>query len=198
MTRTVRKATRADLDRCAEVLGLAFADYPWTRWCVDSDGHVRRITELQRISLEAVGLPYGSVWVGERDSGVVSVAVWSDSRVMVDRSVFIELADRSRPWHGDRLAAAIDAETGGFGRPTADHLFLETMGTHPDHWRRGFGARVLGPGLEQADRAGLLCALETSTEGNVEFYRSLGFEIVDHRVVDGGGPDVWTMWRQPS
>ena len=188
------------MDAAASLLGLAFADDPWTRWCVDSDDHVARITQLQRTSLDVFGLPFGLVWLNEVEATLVSVAVWSDSRADVDRSLFIELADRSRPLHGNRLQAAIAAETGGFDRPTAPHLFLETMGTHPDHQLQGFGATVLRPGREMADRSGLVCGLETSTEGNVEFYRTVGFEVVHHRVVthhDQRGPDVWTMWRTP-
>ncbi len=198
---SVRRATPTDLDAAAELLGLAFADYPWTRWCVDADDHVGRITNLQRISLEVIGLRLGLVWVAEEDHQLVSVAVWSDSRIDVDRPLFTELADRSRPLHGNRLQAAIDAETGGFERPNAPHLFLETMGTRPGHQRQGVGAAVLRPGLEMADTAGLMCGLETSTEGNVTFYRSVGFDVVDHRVVssaDQRGPDVWTMWRTPG
>lgn len=204
----VRRGGALDLDRAAELLGLAFADYPWTRWCVDGDDHVARITELQRISLEVVGLPLGLVWLGEIDDAITTVAVWSDSRARLDRSLFIELADRSRPLHGDRIDAAIHAESRGFRRPVSPHLFLETMGTHPDHWRSGFGAAVLQPGLERADGEGLVCGLETSTEGNVEFYRSVGFDVVDHRVVKPSvvarrgtevrGPDVWAMWRDPQ
>jgi hypothetical protein len=37
----MRQADSSDLDRAAEVLGDAFADYPWTRWAVDSSDHER-------------------------------------------------------------------------------------------------------------------------------------------------------------
>lgn len=196
----VRKAVASDIGATASLLGLAFADYPWTRWCIDADDHVERITQLQRISLEVLGLPHGQVWLGETDEQVISVAVWSDARTDIDRALFTELAMRSTPWHGDRLNAAIAAESGGFDRPNTAHLFLETMGTHPDHRRQGLGARVLQPGLELADRSRMPCGLETSTEGNVEFYRTVGFEIADHRyVMHNGerGPEIWSMWREP-
>lgn len=195
MSLSVRPAVGADLARAAQLLGSAFADYPWTRWCVDADDHVGRITKLQRISLEVLGLPFGLVWLAEEADELAAVAVWSDSRVDVDRSLFSELADRSRPLHGNRLQAAIEAETGGFDRPATPHLFLETIGTHPEHQRHGLGSAVLRPGIDLADASGLTCALETSTEGNVAFYQTLGFDVVDHRIVAGGGPDVWTMWR---
>ncbi len=198
MTVAVRRAGIEDLEPAASLLGLAFADYSWTRWCVDADDHLARITELQRISLEVVGFPFGLVWLSEIDQEIVSVAVWSDSRIAVDRSLFSELADRSRPLHGNRLVAAIAAESNGFARPAGPHFFLETMGTQPARQRSGLGSKVLQPGLEIADTEGLLCGLETSTEGNVAFYRSVGFEVVDHRVVIDSGPDVWTMWRAPT
>ena len=198
MTIRISRASVDDVQRCAELLGAAFAEYPWTRWCVDADDHVHRITELQRNSLEILGLAHGLVWVVEEvDGKVLAVAVWTDSRAEIDRSLFIELADRSRPWHGNRLTAAVEAESGATDRPSTPHLFLETMGTHPDHQRCGYGSMALRPGLALADRSGLRCGLETSTTGNVEFYRTLGFEITAHRVVADGGPDVWTMWRRP-
>ena len=34
-----------DLHRAAEVLGLAFGDYGWTRWVVDGRDHVHRIAD---------------------------------------------------------------------------------------------------------------------------------------------------------
>lgn len=193
----VRKARLDDLDHCATALGEAFADYPWTRWCVDHADHIQRITALQRLSLEVLGFRYGLVWVGEESSQIISVAVWSDSGVEFDRSLFTTLADRSRPLHGDRLDAAIAAEQGSHPRPATNHLFLETMGTVPSHWRQGAGTAVLAPGLEVADQRGIWCALETSTEENVEFYRRSRFEVVDHRTVADGGPDVWAMQRPP-
>ena len=49
----------------------------------------------------------------------------------------------------------------------------------------------------------VIAFLETSSESNVSFYASLGFEVVDHRVIADGvtggvGPDVWAMLRQPA
>jgi hypothetical protein len=39
--------------------------------------------------------------------------------------------------------------------------------------------------------------LETSSESNVSFHRRLGLEVDGHLVIQGGGPDVWIMARQP-
>ncbi len=41
MTLHVRAAALDDVPAAAEALADAFADYPWTRWTVDADGHRR-------------------------------------------------------------------------------------------------------------------------------------------------------------
>lgn len=192
-----RRADVDELDAVAELLGAAFVDDPWTRWCVDADNHRSRITALQRLALDMIGFPCGSVWVTEQDGQLLSAAVWTDSTVAPEPEVVAAMAEQSRPFHGDRLAAAVSAETGSHPRPATPHLFLETIGTRPEFRRRGYATAALTPGLTSADRRGLICALETSTMANVAFYRGVGFDVVDHRVVDGGGPDVWAMQRPP-
>lgn len=37
-----RPLAAADIDGAATALGLALADYPWTRWVVDADDHVEQ------------------------------------------------------------------------------------------------------------------------------------------------------------
>ena len=194
-----RPLAEADVDRAAEVLGLAFHDYPWTRWTVDSRDHVARLTELQRLCLAHVGLPRGLVSVTEVDGVVQCVAQWADSANPVPSDVVAPLLWRFAELEGDRAeaSAAADAESHGW-RPAERHLYLATMGTAPDHQGRGLGAATLAPGLEFADAHGLRACLETSSEANVRFYRSLGFEVVRHwRIAEDEGPDLWLMQRPP-
>lgn len=192
-----------DVDRAAEVLGLAFADYPWTRWVVDHRDHVARITELQRIGLRHFGLPYGNVWVSEVDGTVHSVAYWFDTgRPPPDderAALNDRFAARFAELEGDRCAASAAAEAEVHGwRPAERHLYLATTGTTPAMQGKGLGARTLAPGLALADREGLAACLETSSTSNVQFYEHLGFEIVAHwKIADGAGPDLWTMQRTP-
>jgi GNAT superfamily N-acetyltransferase len=198
-----RPLAARDVDRAAEVLGLAFADYPWTRWVVDHRDHVARITELQRLGLLHFGLPYADVWVTTVDGTVESVAYWFDSgrpapaeeRAALDA----RFAPRFAELEGDRRDASAAAETEVHGwRPVERHLYLATTGTTPALQRRGLGRRTLEPGLELADRDGLIACLETSSTSNVRFYEHLGFAVVRHwRIADGAGPDLWTMQREP-
>lgn len=187
-----------DLDRSAAVLGVAFADYPWTRWTVDSDSHLRRVTGLQRLALEAYGLAFGSVWLAVVDGVTESVAVWMDSAVEIPSAVHLQIADTTAALGGTRATASLEAEAQlSDWHPQRRHFYLATVGTSPRMQRRGLAERVITPMLTTADDEQIAAFLETSSESNVAFYRRLGFSVVDHRVIAGGGPDVWAMLREP-
>jgi hypothetical protein len=52
----------------------------------------------------------------------------------------------------------------------------------------------MAPGLRRAAGAGLPALLETSNPGNVEVYRSVGFDVLEHLTVGDELP-VWIMRR---
>jgi len=193
----VRRGGRDDLEAMASVLGRAFADYPATRWTVDERDHVARVTGLQRLSLDRLGLAFGQVWVAEADGEIASVAVWMDSRVPVPGSVWLAMADEQRALEGDRAAAsiAVDEQLDGL-RPAEAHLYLGAVGTVPERQGRGLARRTLAVMLDLADAEHVAAFLETSTTANVAFYRSLGFEVSATVPIDGG-PTTWAMVRPP-
>src|SRR3954465_6870188 len=93
VTVPVRRATEADAQRIGEVLADAFGDYPWTRWTIDARDHRRRIADLQRLSLERVGLPFGQVWVATLDDAIEAAAVWMHSASNVPAEVLTAMED---------------------------------------------------------------------------------------------------------
>jgi GNAT superfamily N-acetyltransferase len=100
---------------------------------------------------------------------------------------------------GHRAAAAAEAEERLAGRrPRKPHLTLASLGVVPHRQGQGFGAALLAPGLDRADREGLPVWLETSAEPNVRFYRRLGFAVIDVVHLPGGGPRTWLMRREPG
>jgi ribosomal protein S18 acetylase RimI-like enzyme len=150
---------------------------------------------------DAAGL--GASEVAWDAHGIVAVALW--------------LPPGSFPWTWLRQARAAPAllRTGlaapravaAFARlgaaaaaaaPQDAHWHLEALGVHRRGQRRGWGSRVLQPGLDRADAAGLACYLETSDPANAGFYGRLGFEVVaphlDHLA---GGPRYTGMRRPP-
>jgi hypothetical protein len=58
---------------------------------------------------------------------------------------------------------------------------------------------VCQPILEQADRDGAPCRLETSNPDNAAFYQRFGFEVTDPAFAAlPGGPFLTTMRRPPK
>lgn len=197
MTLDIRRMAIDDLDRAADVLGAAFSDYVWTRWTIDD--HIRRVTALQRLALATYGLPYGELWVGLADGIIECVAIWMQSDVEIPATVHAGIAESTVALLGDREEASRSAEAQlSDWRPQRRHLLLGTIGTTPAMQRRGLAQSVIEPVLASADANGLAAFLETSAESNVAFYRRLGFDVIGHRVIDGGGPDVWAMLREPQ
>jgi hypothetical protein len=194
-----RRAGPSDLDRAAIVLGEAFADYAWTRWTVDPVDHQSRITGLQRLTLEHVGLAFGEVWVTTWNGIIESVAVWTDSAAgngPVSNPAVDQLAAELE---GSRHEVSIAAERQvADWRPMQRHLYLGTVGTVPAMRGRGFATATLMPMLSSADREQIPAFLETSSESNIEFYSALQFEVIDHRRLADRGPDVWAMLRAPG
>ncbi len=183
------------------VLGEAFADYPWTRWTVDSTDHQHRVTALQRLALEHLAMPFGEVCLTSLDGSILPLsAVWMDSAVPVPAQVQRSLGHQWSPtWGGPRHQASLAAtQELDDWRPTTHHRFLAAVGTRPMMQGQGLARRTLLPGLASADQQGIDSFLETSSESNIAFYATLGFETVGHRRLRGGGPDVWAMLRRPQ
>ena len=195
----VRRAGHDDLDEMAAVLGEAFADYPATRWTVDRRDLVARVTGLQRLSLDRLGLPFGEAWVAEVDGAIASVVVWMDGRMAIPVSVWPAMAVEQRSLEGDRAEASVAADELLEGlRPDEPHLYLGAVGTRPDLQGRGLARRLLAVLIDRAEREDLAVFLETSTRANVARYRSLGFGVT-RRVDILGGPTTWGMLRpRPS
>ncbi len=193
-----RTAGPSDLERAAVVLGDAFTHYPWTRWTVDPSDHQLRIVALQRIALEHFALRFGEISVTTVAGEIQSVAAWTDSAAALAGGVEAATQQKVAALEGNRHDAskAADRQVERL-RPESRHLYLGTVGTTRALQGRGLATQTLAPLLRAGDDLGLEVWLETSSQSNVDFYRRLGFEVVDHLVIDGGGPAVWVMSRPP-
>src|SRR5262249_54182204 len=111
MSAGVRRAVHGDVDAASAVLADAFADYPWTRWTVESRGHAERVAGLQRLSMDQIALPYGEVWVACDDGDtVLSVAIWMLPNSAVPAPVGREVGEAQARLEGVRHAASVEAE----------------------------------------------------------------------------------------
>lgn len=93
---------------------------------------------------------------------------------------------------GTKYLLAIDK-----AHPRDDHWYLELLVVDPSVQRLGVGGLLQRPMLEEADRSGLPCYLETQNEANLAYYRRFGYEVVEVLRPVAGGPPLWTMRRPP-
>jgi GNAT superfamily N-acetyltransferase len=81
---------------------------------------------------------------------------------------------------------------------TQAHWYLWLLAVDPPFQGKGVGGELLRPALQQADRAGLPCYLETALERNVAFYLRFGFRILRDERMGREGPRFWTLLRMPG
>ncbi|WP_228387088.1 GNAT family N-acetyltransferase [Ornithinicoccus halotolerans] len=196
----VEPAARRDGRAVVEVLAESFSGYPWTSWIVPAEGHGQRLRALFDLTVTAIALPYGDVWVA-RGPGAGATIVGGVVVLRPDRQVPPEVWEQAGAAQadvmGDRLAAATQAEAACAGlRPADPHLTVATMAVHPRHRRRGVASALLQPVLALADELRSPTYLETSSEGNVALYRRVGFAVTGRVDIPDGGPSVWAMRRE--
>jgi GNAT superfamily N-acetyltransferase len=118
----------------------------------------------------------------ERASGYAK-DVWANYRAIARDDAFERLTV-----YNDAIAAHSPAEP---------HWYLGVLATQPERRREGLATAVLAPVLDEADRAGIACCLETSTAENRRFYERRGFTVTADVVVPGG-PPTWYLYRAPA
>jgi GNAT superfamily N-acetyltransferase len=185
----------------ADVLARAFVDEPLSRWLLPDPAEFLSVHRQLFAALIRLALDEGRVdlW-GEP---VVGVAVWlvrppvSEDEAQVTRRTRRELP-AVFPAHAaervERYAAAI-RELRECARPDR-HAYLDSMAVLPRHRRRGIASSLLAAGHAWADRAGLPCALDTETAGNVAFYERRGYRVVAERRVPGADMTISAMRRR--
>lgn len=202
MTRQDGTALRGDeLEAATEVLAAALHDDAgWAHVVADPR---RRRFALRTILGSALrdAQPFGHVLVVRERGRPAGVAVWlppgrfplSARRKAESVPAMLGLSLRApRDAPGlIRFGAALEAAF-----PTEPVWYLEALGVHPDHQRQGLGRRLLRPVLQEADRTGVACYLETAEDRNVTYYERSGFSVVgDPGPVHRGGPWMALMKR---
>lgn len=186
----VEVATVADRAGVVGSLVAAFVADPVLRFLFPGDDTYPRHAGAFFGHLFDLRVPHGTVWT---IGAGASVAMWDapasgDGPPNDDAGVLDGLppdaAARLREYDG-----AVHALL-----PSAPFWYLGVLGTHPEHAGRRWGRAVMRAGLQRAAAEGLPAVLETSNPGNVEVYRSAGWEVL--RTVAGPVP-VWVMQHPP-
>ncbi len=176
--------------KAVSILATAFADDPFMKWFSPRPQFLRAVMTLLLPVFRQDGLAYMT-------EGNDAVALWVCPEKPLKlpkspRAVFLLI--RTGGWSAmKRLKRLFHSE--GAVCPDEPYYDLFMIGRLPGPEHRGAGSRLLIPFLEKADEEGIPVNLETSNEGNISYYRRLGFELTGNREADHNGPTAWFMLR---
>jgi GNAT superfamily N-acetyltransferase len=190
----IRRALAADRDEVIATVTAAFAADPAWRFILDEE--YARLAPAFAGALFDLRVVCGNVWVsddlatvamwdgpsGDTDHGQRAEEVWARYRTVTSEQAYERLLA-----YRDALAAC---------SPADPYWYLGVLATHPARQRQGLASAVIKPVLSVADRGGIACCLETSTEANRLFYERRGF-TASTEVSLPGGPTTWWLRRPP-
>jgi len=196
-TSTVRRATAADVDPMVEQLMRSFADDPVMEHIFRNEA--RRPAAMRAYfgtQMRADYLRWGGCYTTDDHKGS---AIWGPAgKPLMTGLAGIATLKPVIPYVARHLLATLKIITLIESmHPHEPHWYLATLGTDPDMQGKGVGSALMRPVLEHCDAEGLPAYLESSKERNVPFYVRHGFKVVKEVPLPGGGPSIWTMWRDP-
>lgn len=192
----VRRALPSESSAVAAMVAAAFAADP--AWTFIFGGDYERLAQHFAAALFDVRVNSSNVWVTD---DLAAVAMWDPPEESAESPGYgEEVWKRYRAMSSAeayrRLLAYNDAVM--TAAPAAkQYWYLGVLATHPERRREGLASAVLAPVLEQADRHGIFCCLETSTEENRRFYERRGFTLASDVLVPEG-PATWWLRRAPA
>lgn len=196
-SRPVRRATGSDVEAMAAQLAKTFWDDPIATTVFPNAR--RREAGLHvffRTQMRGDYLPFGGCYTTDDYAGS---AIWAPAgKPLLTGIRALRTLAPVLPYVAGNLATTLRLlNTVETLHPHAPHWYLASLGTAVDRQGKGIGSALVRPVLEHCDAEGLPCYLESSKERNVPFYRRHGFEVVQEVRLGGGGPTIWTMWREP-
>jgi GNAT superfamily N-acetyltransferase len=195
MCPVVRQALPEDRSGVVASVAVAFARDPGWAFILGE--------EYERLAAHFVGALFDvrvacqNVWVTD---DLAAVAMWDSP----DESNAVPVHAES-VWARYRAIAGAEA-SGCLARyndavaaasPVEPYWYLGVLATDPGRQREGLATALLTPILDEADRLGIACCLETSTADNRRFYERRGFTQATE-VVLPGGPPTWWLRRVPT
>ncbi|GGO45803.1 MULTISPECIES: GNAT family N-acetyltransferase [Streptomyces] len=194
-TNTPTTATIDDAPLIGRTLTRAFDDDPMMRWFFPDDA--AREAALGRYFTTIFTRQYVTHGVCERTDAAAAfwVAPEAQDKAVPDAETISELLNIL----GDRAGLFRDAVGAAAEHaPQEPHWSLALIGADPAAQGQGHGAALLRSGLAKADASGMPAYLESSKPSNLPFYEHFGFTLREELQLPGGGPVLWTMWREPQ
>lgn len=175
--------------RAGGVLGKAFADTK--QWAMFLPGSSARQRKFEQMFVGTVKLTFAAGGIAERTAGFEAIALWLPPghdigfRAMVRSGFASARFAVTPPFPNMRKMTAMLREfeaTHKHNMPDP-HWYLMALGVDPAHHRNRHGSVLVEHGIRRAEEGSYPIYLETESGGNVDFYRTLGFEVLKEIVI---------------
>jgi ribosomal protein S18 acetylase RimI-like enzyme len=197
---TTRPATATDRPLAATILARAFIDDPAMAYLFrDAADRPRRLARFFALITSIDATP--ELWTLAGDAGATdaAVALWRPpgqwqtplAAMLLQALPLIQVFGLSL-----RRALAMQGQMEAH-HPPVPHWYLQFVGCVPERHGHGLGGAVIRARLAQCDADAMPAALETATPANIGIYESLGFAVTGSYQIKSGGPQFWSMWREP-
>lgn len=188
----IRSVTRADRDRFAAAMTMAFSADPAARWAwPDPLQFVRTFMPLVTL-FGGKSFDCGTACVA---GDFLGVAQWLPPGVQPDDGPIIDLfrQNMSEPKLGEVLF--LFEQMAEF-HPDQPHWYIPLIGVDPLFQGQGYGTQLMRQGLAACDRDQRPAYLEATSPVNRQFYERHGFRVLGE-IRSGDSPPMFPMLREP-
>ena len=188
----IATATRAEEDRVASVLTLAFGTDPVVRWMYSEPLQVLTSFPSFVRAFGGSALDHGSAYCVE---GYLGAALWLPPDVHPDEAALAGLFESTVAKTKRKHLFDAFEEMGKY-HPAEPHWYMPLIGIDPAQQGKGLGSALMRRALSVCDRDNALAYLESSNPRNVPFYEQHGYELLG-TIEQGTCPPLFPMLRRP-
>jgi len=187
---TVKEMTPDDVPLASDIIALAFAADPVTRWTwPDPRIYLAAMPRLVR-AFAGKAFDCGSAYcVGE----FAGAALWLPPGLEPDREVMGELMQSTLTPSQLERALALFQQMAAY-HPHEPHWYLPLIGVDPAHQGKGLGSALMRHALTRCDRDGTAAYLESTNRANIPLYERHGF-VLRGEIQVGTSPTLFPMVR---
>ena len=202
------QVSKIEIDKAQSVLAESFANDPFMQYLMGRNNYDLKKASLFHKFVINYGFKYGIVLATSANFEGVAVwlppnktefTVWKSIQAGVISLVKIEgINFKKRLQFFKRFK--------GYGNYSAQlhkkctsfpNWHLLEIGIANKYRGKGFASKLLRPILDELDKKGLHCYLETHNPVNVEIYRHFGFDVVIEGKLPNTEKPHWSMLRKP-
>ena len=172
----MKKAKIEDRARIVDILSRSFDTNKSVNFIVKQDGQrAGRIRKLMEYSFDLC-FAFGEVFLSD-DANACALILKPDLKKTTLQSVLLDVKFATSVCGPENVGKVLSRESKVKAQhPKEPFYYLWFIGVNPEYQRRGIGTALLKEVVNEGQKQGRPVYLETSTQVNIPWYLSMGFE----------------------